>query len=146
MPDATTITTTLGALSMAEPALERLAGEKLPFQTAYRITKLKKAVTEEVKHFYEERNTLVKKYGSTNGKGPEDITVQPTSEHWPAFVSDVTELANVEVTIPLWPIDLSHIENLTIAAKDLELLEPLLKAEAPAAPSVPPTEPPIETK
>jgi hypothetical protein len=146
MSDDAEIKTTLGALSMTEPALERLASEKLPFQTAYRLSKLKKAVAEEVKHFYEERNTLVKKYGSTNGKGPEDITVQPTSEHWPAFVADVTELANVEVTIPLWPIDLTTIENLTIAAKDLELLEPLLKAEAPAAPSVPPTEPPVATK
>jgi len=138
---ATEIKTTLGALGMAEPALERLAAEKLSFKTAYRISKLKKAVAEETKHFYEERNKLVKEYGSTNGKGPDDITVSPSSEHWPTFVAKVTELAEVPVTIPLWPIDLTTIDNLSITAADLLLLEPLVKMEeepAAAAPAAPP--------
>src|SRR6187549_462171 len=103
----TEIKSTLGALGMAEPALERLASEKLSFQTAYRISKLKKAVAEETKHFYEERNKLVKQYGSSNGKGEEDITVSPSSKHWATFVKEVTALSEVPVTINLWPIDLT---------------------------------------
>lgn len=133
---ATEIKTTLGALGQAEPALERLASEKLSFQTAYRISKLKKAVAEETKHFYEERNKLVKQYGTTNGKGPDDVTVSPSSEHWTTFVKAVTELADVPVTIPLWPIDLTKIDNLSITAADLLLLEPLVVVEAETAPAV----------
>jgi len=136
----TEIKTTLGALGMAEPALERLASEKLSFQTAYRISKLKKAVAEETKHFYEQRNDLVKTYGTTNGKGPEDVTVAPGSEHWGTFVEKVTELAAVPVTIPLWPIDLTKIEDLKITAADILLLDTLvtLEAEAPATPAAAP--------
>jgi len=134
----TEIKTTLGALGLAEPALERLAGEKLSFQTAYRISKLKKAVAEETKHFYEERNALVKKYGSTNGKGPDDVTVSPSSEHWATFVKEVTELAEVPVTIPLWPIDLTKIDDLKITAADLLLLDSLVTLEAEPAAAPPP--------
>jgi hypothetical protein len=122
-----TITASLGALADAEPALERLAGEKLPFQTAYRVAKLKRAVAEETRHFYEQRNALVREHGQARpGGGPDDVHVLPTMPSWPTFVAKVTELAAVQATIPLWPLDLTTVPGLTIAPSDVLLLEPLI--------------------
>jgi hypothetical protein len=123
----TTIETTLGQLADAEPALTRLGAEKLPFQAAYQIAKLAKAVAEETKHFYEQRNALVKEYGERKpGGGPDEIQVGPTMTTWPTFVAKVSELVTVSATIPQAPLDLTGIEGLSIAATDLLLLGPLV--------------------
>lgn len=125
-----TIDTTLGQLAEAEPALARLAAEKLPFQTAYRVAKLAKAVGEETKHFYDQRNALVKEYGEPKPGGtPEEIQVLPSSPMWPEFVRKVQELVAVAVTVPLAPVDLASANGLQIAATDLLLLGPLVVVE-----------------
>ena len=118
----------LGVLVGAEPAIGRLAEEKLPFQAAYRVTKLLRAVGEEIRHFHEERNKLVRSYGEPrNGGGPEDIVVLPTSPNFPAFRDKLEELAAVQITLALDPLDLAAIPTLSIAATDLFQLGPLMK-------------------
>lgn len=131
------MTTTLGALFEAEPALLRLAGEKLPFAVAYRVAKLTKAVGEETRHFHEQRNALVKQYGEPRNGNPDDVHVLPAMATWAPFVAAVQELASVPVTLPLDPIDLVSVSTLTITAADLLQLGALVTAETtPAPPTV----------
>ncbi len=125
-----TISATLGQLADAEPALGRLASEKLPFQVSYRIAKLARAVAVETKHFHDARNALVREYGQAKSGGADEMHVTPDMPNWSDFVTKVVELAAVEATIPLWPIDLTTVEGLTISAGDLLLLGPLVTLEA----------------
>jgi hypothetical protein len=141
------IDTTLGQLAEAEPALARLAAEKLPFRTAHLIAKLAKAVAEETKYFHEERNALVKEFGEVKPGGtPDEIQVGPTMASWPAFVAKVNELVAVPVTIPLAPIDLTtlapeKLDKLEVSAADLLLLDGslVLLPSAPEAQEAVPT-------
>ena len=120
------IDTTLGTLAGAESALTRLSEDKLPYQTAYSVAKVLRAVSEELRHFHEERNKLVREYGEP-GEPPEEVKILPTSPNWAAFRNEFEELAAVKVTLPVDPLDLTTISNLTIAPLDLLQLGPLIK-------------------
>jgi hypothetical protein len=124
------VETTFGQLSMAAPALARLAAEKLPFQTAYGVAKLAKVVQEELQHFTDQRNALVREHGEAKpGGGPDEVHVTPAMASWPTFAQAAAELLAVTVHIPVGPIDLTAVTGLTITAEDLLLLGPLVTIE-----------------
>lgn len=128
---------TLGHCVDADPALSRLAAQKLPFAGAYRIAKLAKAVADELRHFQEQRNALVTEYGSERPAAtPEERAqhgetvryIDPTAPDWWTFVARLQELAAVPVSLPLDPIDLTTVEGLEITAADLLQLGALVTA------------------
>jgi hypothetical protein len=125
------VTTTFGQLVEAAPALSRLAAEKLPFQTAYSVAKLAKVVQEELQHFTEQRNALVREHGAAKADGaPGDIQVTPSMASWPTFAKQASELLAVTVPLAVGPIDLTAVTGLTITAEDLLLLGSLVTVEA----------------
>jgi hypothetical protein len=134
------IEVTLGYLAEAEPALARLAAEKLPFKTAHALAKLAKAVADETKYFHEQRNALVKEHGEVKpGGAPDEILVGPTMAGWRAFVAKVNELVGVPVTLALDPIDLTTLDpkvldRLETSANDLIVLGPFLLLPSATAP------------
>lgn len=123
---------TLGQVVTAEPALARLAEDnKLPLQASYQMSKLLRAVGDELKHFHDARNKLVREYGAIPDGGTDaDLKVEPTAPRWAEFCAKVDELVAVQVSLAFNPIDLAAIPNLTIAPADLLRLAPLTKEHA----------------
>lgn len=124
------ITTTLGSLAEAEPALLRVLAVRFDqpggAKVRYHVVKLAKLVGVETKHFYEERNALIEKYGDGEPK-----TVLAKSPNWPAFAAAVGSIAAVDVTIAWGPLTDAMVEPYSeITARDLIELGPLYELEA----------------
>lgn len=134
-----TITTTLEALLNAEAALHRVLGVKLDAKTRYHAVKLAKLVTAETTHFNEERNALVKEFGTEREptaaekarNGPAMVTeVLPTSPQFPEFYRRVRELLAVEAPIAWGPLTAQMLEPYTdVTGHDLIELGPLYELE-----------------
>lgn len=126
-----TIQTTLGALVQAEPALAPICALKLSAKAAYHVKKLAALVAIETAHFHTERNALITEIGILRADGVSEI--QPDSPAFQAFVTRVTELAAVDVTIPWGPITLAMLGDEKVSAAELTALGPLFAepAEAP---------------
>jgi hypothetical protein len=125
------ITMTLRAVLEAQPALDRLAGEKLPVRLAYHVAKLVKLVRVEVEDFNAQRFKLVKEYGVTRPAteaerpvhGPEVIEVPP--EKIAAFQQELATLVDEPVTFDRAPLSITDtFPNITAA--DLVALGPLV--------------------
>jgi len=122
------ITTTLGTLAAAAPALGRLAAQALPITAAYRVAKLTKLAGVEIDHFTDLRNAMIKELGEEH---PSDAgpVVQVKPEHVATFTARLTELAGVEVTLAWTPIDLASLpDTITLSPADLLALGPLVVA------------------
>jgi len=113
------ITTTLGLLANAEPALSTICALKLSPKSAYHLKKLAQLVATETKHFHDERNGYISEL--TDG-GTELKADHPKM---PAFVAKVTELAAVPVEIAWGPVTLAMLGDAEVSAKDLTMLGPL---------------------
>lgn len=126
------ITTTLGALVDAEAALQRLAQQKLPAQSAYRLAKLCKAVAEETKIFTDRRVELIKEVGvsrpataAEQARG-ETTMLEVAPPHMAGFLAQLGEMASVPVTLSVDPLDLLSLGSVELSAADLLALGPLV--------------------
>jgi hypothetical protein len=125
------ITTTLGTLVAAEPALKRLSDQKLTVKTAYHIAKLLKFVGTHLADYNEQRVAHVKELGAeTDG----NFTV--TKENWPEFDKRMQELFAIEVTIPWKPVTFEQIAAIAISPADILALDTLVQ-DAPPEPVAP---------
>jgi len=78
-----TITTTLGALVQAEPALAPICQLRVSAKSAYHLKKLAQLVAQETKHFHEERDALIKALGNpTDGGG---YAIAPDTDAFPCL-------------------------------------------------------------
>jgi hypothetical protein len=119
------ITTTLGVLVQAAPALEPLCALKLSAKSAYHLRKLTALVAIETAHFHESRNEYIKELGIAQPDG--SVSIAPDSPQFPEYVRRVTDLVAVEVTIPWGPLTLQMLGEEKVSAADLRDLGPLLK-------------------
>lgn len=128
------ITTTLGQLVDAEPALHRLAAQKLPAVSAYRLAKICTAVAEDTKIFTERRLELIKEVGvsrqataAEQARG-ETTMLEVAPPHMRGFLAQLSEMASVSVTLPMEPltITLKTLETIEISAADLLAMETLV--------------------
>lgn len=120
------ITTTLGTLAAAAPALGRLAAQALPITAAYRVAKLTRLAGVEIDHFTDLRNAMIKELGEEkpSDAGP---VVQVKPEHVETFQARLTELAALDVTLAVDPLDLAALpDTITLSPADLLLLGPLV--------------------
>lgn len=126
-----TIRLTLRALLDAQPALTRLAEERLPVKLAYHVARMLKATQPDVEEFVQQRNKLVRQYGiarlplsdlERQTHGAEVIEV--TAENLDAYRRDIDALTSVEVTINREPLVLEGVDK--IAAADLLALGSLV--------------------
>jgi len=102
-------------------ALSNLLKQNMPVQLAYRLSKLSKAINDELKHFEEQRNKLIIKYGKEiDGNyqiDPED------KEAVKNYINDLNKLAEVEIEIAYKPIKIDQLgSELKISPNDLAKL------------------------
>lgn len=102
-------------------ALSNLLKQNMPVQLAYKLSKLSKAINDELKHFEEQRNNLIIKYGKeTDGNyqiDPED------KEAVKNYINDLNKLAEVEIEIAYKPIKIDQLgSELKISPNDLAKL------------------------
>ena len=120
------ITTTLGTLAAAAPALGRLAAQPLPVKSAYTVAKLLKLAGAEIDLFTERRNALIQELGETKDSEQGKV-VQVTADNVETFTARLTELAAIETTLNCAPIDLAALpDTITLSPDDLLLLGPLV--------------------
>ena len=122
---------TLRALLDAQPALTRLAGERLPVKLAYNVARMVKAVQPDVEEFVQQRNKLVRQYGLPRPPLSEEErqthgaeVIEVTAANLEAYRQDIDALTNVEVTINREPLVLTDVDR--IAPADLLALGPLV--------------------
>jgi hypothetical protein len=118
------ISTTLGALVQADPALQTICALKLSAKSAYHLKKLAQLVATEIKHFQTERDALIKELGTEQDGG--GFSLKPESENFPEFVRRVNELAEVPVQISWNPVTLEMFGDQLVSAQDLIALGSLL--------------------
>lgn len=114
---------TLAQLMDAQPALERLAAERLPVKAAYRVAKVLRLVRPEVQQFVDQRNALIRELGAERTTPTGDVAIEVTDANRAAFVAKVTELAAIEVRIDIEPIDVGTLDGVQVAAVDLIALD-----------------------
>jgi hypothetical protein len=120
------ITTTLGTLAAAAPALGRLAAQPLPVKSAYTVAKLLKLAGAEIDLFTERRNALIKELGEETDT-PQGRVLQVTPDNMATFTTRLTELAAIDVTLAWTPIDLAALpDTITLSPADLLALGPLV--------------------
>jgi hypothetical protein len=133
------ISTTLGALVAAEPALERLSTRLLPPRVSYALAKLVDAVGRETAYFHKTRQALAQEHGDTREATDEEratlgaMVVRIRPEAWAIFAAACEDLASIRVELDVAPVQLSDLGDAPIAAKDLALLGPLITDDVEAA-------------
>ncbi len=115
------ITTTMGDLVNAEPALQELCAAKLPGKTAYKIAKLVNAVNAETKIFYERRLEIAKSLGEPLPTGEYRIPEDKRG----AFQVALLEFMDLEVELQIDPIEVS-LSAVEFTAAHLNALQPLV--------------------
>ena len=97
-------------------ALKNILALKLPIKVSYRISKLvSNQVEGELKEYNEQRNKLVKEFGTENEDGSTSVKEDRLKE----FSEELQKLLDVDVKFDFEPIKLEEIENVDIAPKDL---------------------------
>lgn len=109
----------LGALSAATPSLKKLLNSDLPIAVAFSLSKLVKTIESEMTTHEEQRQALVKKFGTEDGEG--NIAVKP--ESYTDFFAAIGELNAVEVELNFTPVSVQKLEGVKLSAVDLAVLE-----------------------
>lgn len=129
------ITTTLGALAVAEDALVRLRSRPLAPVVAYRVSVLLAQVRDRLVHYHTIHADLVKELGmqrpATNGErqrfGETVFEVAPSNLE--TFRVRVRDLHAERITLDVDPIDITTLGLDPITAGDMDVLAPLLTIE-----------------
>lgn len=117
------ITLSLGSLFDAQPALDRLAAERLPVKTAYRVAKVLRLVKPEIQQFVDQRNALIRELGAERTLPTGETTIEVTDANRDAFVAKITELASLEIRLDIEPVDVGTLDGVQVSATDLLALE-----------------------
>lgn len=133
-----TMTTTIGALVDAQPALAKLAGLKLDAKARYHVVKLLALVAAETReHYYEPRQSAFKELGEerppTDAERVQfggDPVIEVKPEQQAELRARVKDLCEVPVTIPWGPVTSTMLEPYTeFTAADMLAMGPLFALE-----------------
>jgi hypothetical protein len=94
----------LGMLKALEQSITKMYNTDLPIKLSYKISKMIDPVGNELQKIEEQRIKLVEKYGEKNETG---ITV--TENNLDSFNKEFSELLEVEIDLPITPINLDDI-------------------------------------
>lgn len=117
------ITITIAHLMEAQPALERLAGERLPVKTAHHIAQLLRVARPEIEQFVEQRSALIRELGAAREGGN---VIEVTAENRAVFFEKVTDLARVELQLAVDPLAIAALDGAELTAADLMALDRFL--------------------
>lgn len=120
------ITTTLAQLMEAQPALERLAAERLPVKTAYRVAKLLRVARPEIQQFTAQRDAMIREMGFERQLVTGEMVTEVTPANREAFFAKVTELAALEVRLEIDPLEIGALDGASLSATDLLALDRFL--------------------
>lgn len=134
--------TTLKVLANAEPALRRLAAQKVSVKPAYHIARLLDVVRGETAEFHKQHDELVRRLGKerpltsdeqkTIGTGVTSM-IEVTPDNREEFAKKLAELEAIEVTIDKWLMTIDLLEGFAVSADDIASLGPLVLEPAAAA-------------
>jgi hypothetical protein len=116
------IVITIAHLMDAQPALERLASTPLPVKTAFQVAKLLRLARPEIQQFTEHRDALIRELGAERRHGAETL-IEVTPANREAFIAKVQELAALEVTLPIDPVEIAALDGTSVSATDLLALD-----------------------
>ena len=109
----------LNELVIGKDSLVKLLQADLPVKKAYKLGKIVKKVEEELKHFEEQRQSLLKKYGEPIENNQVKINdVERWNEDFKELISEKVELEIVKFT-------LDELEKAKLSAVDLNNLNKL---------------------
>lgn len=111
-------------------ALHKLQNAPLSLKAAFKIRTLVKAIDKEKATYEETRQGALNKYGKKNEDGSlltlgENKNVQFEDGMFEKFMSDLNDLAGIEVNLP--QLDAADLTGITVSADDLAYLEELIK-------------------
>lgn len=106
----------------SQKSLNRIIDQDLPIATAYKLSKLAKAVREELSSIEEARIKLIQKYGEdTEGSW------KVKKENEPKFHEEMAELLDQEVELNCDPIKVADLgASFTLSAIDVANLDTLI--------------------
>lgn len=119
------LTVSLREIVEGMPALNTLSVQPLDTKTAYRISRVLRAVNDEMKLFEEQRVALLDKFG-TKGDGQYSFETPEARED---FEREYKELLSVEVELHIASIKVDELTGIKIAPADLAALDWLIVGE-----------------
>jgi hypothetical protein len=109
----------LSELVEAQPALQRLANEKMPVKVAYAIAKNLRAVKPEVEAFEETRLKLLEENWELDPNTNQFKIPPEDQEKWQQMAK---ELLDTEVDIKVYIVDLATMDGTRVTPNDMAAL------------------------
>lgn len=113
---------------------EAVKSQKLPIKTAYRLTKLAKAIEEEITFYREKIQSIIKEYGEVDENGQpiptEDgngVKLRPGTEM--ECNSAIQELYTMEITLPDITFDIEEFDNVELTTEEFTAILPFIKED-----------------
>jgi hypothetical protein len=119
---------TLRDILNAQPALQRLAAEKLPVRVAYRLKKNLDQVERELRHYEAFRRELIQKYGRQTGPDAWEIPADD-QEAVAVYSRELGELLDCEADMALRPMRVDDLGEIRMSAGDLMAMAWLFEDE-----------------
>ena len=107
------ITLMNGQLKGAIEALADISANRISGQRAWEISEVKQAFADKYKRVAETQDNLVKSYKDEDKNG-----ISPGDTNWDAFAAAYDEMATIEVTVELEPLDKDFVLSLDKVAAD----------------------------
>lgn len=115
---------TNGEIYNAKDPLGKLLDMPMPVKTSYNVAKLANKISEQYKILEQVRAGLINKYGEQDPK-TRSVRIEQTSENFPKFMEDMTELMKQEVELVFDVISLP--DDLEIAPSILMSLDKFIR-------------------
>jgi hypothetical protein len=116
---------TLGEIKNSEGALSTLLNKPLPVGLSYQLSKLVPVINNELQLIEETRLKLVAKYADK--KKDADGNLKVAEKNLPKFYNEIGELYRTETEIPIQPIQVNKLGNVTLSAVEIDSLKWLLR-------------------
>ena len=113
----------LGEIRGMKDPLVNLIDKQIPIKTAWKLNRLVKSLDKELGEIEEFRVGLVKKFGEEGDDGNFSVP----KDKMELFIDEFNELLNTEIDVEFEPIDIEVFGDINISAKDLMLLEKIIK-------------------
>lgn len=110
------ISVTLKQIVDAREGLLNLSQQKLPIKPAYSISKIIRKANAELEVLTQTRQDVISRHA------PQGTEITPEVNQ--AIMTELTEILDHEVEIPVDKVDLSRISGIEISARDILILEP----------------------
>ncbi len=121
---------TLAEVKSLESSLSKIFNKDVNIKLAYRLGKLLKRLSEEMKMLEENRIKLVKKYGEEDEE-TKQLSVPP--EKTQEFYNEFNELMQIEIDVDFEPVPLEQFGDIEMSASDVINLDgKIIADESPA--------------